>query len=174
MFGLPPIPWGPLGIASGSDTRPTNTQEDTDALQKLYATVLAHNRTPNGRVARGWDQFGPATPQAPMLPTPPTPPPVNITPDQAAPTPPVLSQAMASVPPVAAPTVPLPTPRPADAPQAPPPMSWFQQNAAMMRDPSTGQFIDPTGASQAQSQQASGPDVINKLLSYFHKEGNPS
>jgi hypothetical protein len=48
-------------------------------------------------------------------------------------------------------------------------MSFLQRNSAMMRDPSTGQFIDPTAGSQA---QASGPDVINKLLDMFHKKDN--
>jgi hypothetical protein len=65
-------------------------------------------------------------------------------------------------------TVPLPMARPDAAPQAVPDMGWFARNAAMMRDPSSGAFIDPTNAERAQSQMASGPDVINKLLSYFH------
>jgi hypothetical protein len=51
MFGMPKIPYGLLGVAGGSDSRPTNTQEDTSALQKLYASVVSHNRSPNGRVS---------------------------------------------------------------------------------------------------------------------------
>jgi hypothetical protein len=46
-------------------------------------------------------------------------------------------------------------------------MGFFARNSAMMRDPSTGQFLDPTAGAQA---QASGPDVINKLMSYFHNK----
>jgi hypothetical protein len=30
-------------------------------------------------------------------------------------------------------------------------MSFFQRNAAMMRDPATGQLIDPSGAARAQA-----------------------
>lgn len=188
MFGLPQIPWGLLGVAGGTDARPTNTPEDMSSLQKLYASVVAHNRTPNGRVARGFDQFGPmAAPPAPQPQTPvpamgglglfPGAPQMAQSPLQTAvatpsplpgdtpPQPPALS-AQAMIPPAAPPHgVPMPTARPADAPQAPPDMSWFQRNAAMMRDPSSGAFIDPVNADRA---QASGPDVINKLLSYFH------
>jgi hypothetical protein len=51
--------------------------------------------------------------------------------------------------------VPMPQPRPAaaDAPAPTAPMTWFQRNAAMMRDPITGQFIDPAAAARAQAQQ---------------------
>lgn len=52
----------------------------------------------------------------------------------------------------AQPHVPMPTARPAQAPQAPQaltPMSFFQRNAAMMRDPVTGMFIDPANAARA-------------------------
>lgn len=61
------------------------------------------------------------------------------------------AQASASPPPApqpqqAAAPVPMPAPRPAEAPQQ---MGFFQRNAAMMRDPSTGDFIDPSAAAQA-------------------------
>jgi hypothetical protein len=46
-------------------------------------------------------------------------------------------------------------------------MSWFMQNAKMMRDPMTGEFIDPTGAAQA---QVSGPQLIQKMMGYLHKK----
>jgi hypothetical protein len=42
-------------------------------------------------------------------------------------------------------------------------MSFFQRNAAMMRDPSSGELIDPQGASQVR-----GPDLITKMASYLH------
>ncbi|WP_368508090.1 hypothetical protein [Bradyrhizobium lupini] len=39
------------------------------------------------------------------------------------------------------------------------------RNAMMMRDPGTGQLIDPQGASQVR-----GPDLINKMMSYLHNK----
>lgn len=197
MFGMPQIPYGLLGVAGGSDTRPTNTVDDTSALQKLYASVVAHNRTPNGRVSRGFDQFGPgastgvptmasqnlptpmdaeAPPQAPgalsQAVAPNAPSPLDNAQWPAGPVG-APSQAQAHLPPAAPQGVPMPTARPPDAPQATPDMGFFQRNSAMMRDPSSGAFIDPTHAESAQSQMASGPDVINKLMSYFHKKDNP-
>jgi len=92
-----------------------------------------------------------------------------------------------------APSVPMPMPRPASAPQAPAPSinpngsisgavgptsvggaplqpqqpdtSFFMRNALMMHDPSTGQLIDPQGASTVR-----GPDLINKMLTYLHNK----
>jgi hypothetical protein len=46
-------------------------------------------------------------------------------------------------------------------------MSFFQRNAAMMRDPGTGAFIDPNSAAQAQVR---GPDLIAKMMSYLHNK----
>ena len=177
MFGMPKLPYGMFGVAGGSDTRPTNTPEDMSALQKMFAATQAANRTPQGRINRGFAQFGPAgqmpQPTAPMLPTPPTPAPVDMgspAPAPQATTPPALS-AQALAPPAAPQGVTMPMPRPAEAPQAPPDMGFFQRNSAMMQDPTNGGFIDPEGAARA---QASGPDVINKLMSYFHKKDDPS
>jgi hypothetical protein len=48
-------------------------------------------------------------------------------------------------------------------------MGFFARNAAMMQDPMNGGFIDPANAARA---QASGPDVINKLLDMFHRKDN--
>lgn len=179
-------------VASGTATRPNNDTEQMTALQKLYAATQATNRTPQGRIDRGFSAFGPAgqmpQPTEPMLPTPPTPAPVDMgshaSPSAAgaapqAPVAPVLHQAQASPldtaqwpsGPVGAPAgVPMPMPRPSEAPQTPE-MPWWQRNAAMMSDPSGGGFIDPEGSARA---QASGPDVINKLMSYFHKKDDPS
>jgi hypothetical protein len=58
-----------------------------------------------------------------------------------------------------------------DAPQPPQDMGFFARNAAMQRDPSSGAFIDPTNAERA---QAGGPDVIQKLMSYFHNKDTPT
>jgi hypothetical protein len=54
-----------------------------------------------------------------------------------------------------APSVPVPSPRPAQAPQPQPQMGFFQRNAAMMRDPATGELIDPQGAARAQASMPS-------------------
>jgi hypothetical protein len=43
-------------------------------------------------------------------------------------------------------------------------LSFWQRNAALMRDPGTGAFIDPTGAAKA----VRGPDLINKMMAYLH------
>jgi hypothetical protein len=61
--------------------------------------------------------------------------------------------------------VPMPAPRPASAPSGG--MGFFQRNAAMMRDPSSGDFIDPGAAAQA---NVSGPDLIQKFMNYLHKD----
>lgn len=70
-------------------------------------------------------------------------------------------------------TVPVPQPRPAAAPQAPAPqpeMGFFQRNAAMMRDPVTGMFIDPSGAARAQQQDQGG--LIQRMLGYLGNKAN--
>jgi hypothetical protein len=103
----------------------------------------------NARVAQGFDVFNPwMPPQAPQSPTQP-----------------VVTQAPAVT--AGAPGVPLPQTRPASAPQAPDPMSWFMRNARMMRDPATGEFIDPQGAADAQVR---GPDLISKMMKYLHNK----
>jgi hypothetical protein len=180
MFGMPSIPYGLLGVAGGTDTRPTNTPEDMTALQKLYAAVSANNKTPNGRVARGFDQFGPqggaapaaqaSQPQAPMLPTPPggaapaasTPPPVQMSPpvqaadDEHAPGA-LSSQQWAGPHSVGGAPV---------NPNAP-----MQANAAAPSPLDNAQWpAGPMGA----PDQATGPDVIAKLMSYFKNKDNPS
>jgi cell division septation protein DedD len=72
--------------------------------------------------------------------------------------------------PVPAPTaqaapVPMPQARPAEAPQAQPDTSFFMRNAMSMRDPSTGELIDPSGASSVR-----GPDLISKMMAYLHNK----
>jgi hypothetical protein len=44
-------------------------------------------------------------------------------------------------------------------------IGFFQHNAAMMRDPATGSFIDPSAA--ATQSQIRGPDLINKMMGYL-------
>jgi hypothetical protein len=44
-------------------------------------------------------------------------------------------------------------------------MGFFQRNAAMMRDPVTGQLIDPQGAARAQQQDQGG--LIQRMLGYL-------
>lgn len=112
--------------------------------------------SPNEMVAQGFNALGPSPLQTAVQT--PSPLPGNTPP------PPALS-AQAMVPPP--PAAPMPAPSPPQAPQAPPEMNFFQRNSAMMQDPSSGAFIDPTNAKRA---QASGPDVINKLLQMFHSK----
>jgi hypothetical protein len=69
-----------------------------------------------------------------------------------------------AAPPQASP-VPMPQPRPAEAPQAQPDTSFFMRNALSMRDPSTGELIDPSGASSVR-----GPDLISKMMTYLHNK----
>ncbi|WP_316235062.1 MULTISPECIES: hypothetical protein [unclassified Bradyrhizobium] len=55
-------------------------------------------------------------------------------------------------------------PQPAQQGGISPMSGFFQRNAAMMRDPSTGALIDPAGAAAAPR----GPDLINKMMGYLH------
>ena len=61
--------------------------------------------------------------------------------------------------------VPLPRARPEEAPQPQPDTSFFMRNALMMRDPATGDFIDPQGAASVR-----GPDLISKMMGYLHNK----
>ena len=172
------------GMLMMGDGRPDNSPGDLSALVKAYAAE---------RARKSAGQFSNA-PQAAASPVPPPAGPVPISgPDTPAPSPfgqgagkiPFLNSpfgqmlpqsptpgASAAPPsaPAAQPSVPLPMPRPAEAPQAQPDMSFFQRNAAMMRDPSTGDFIDPSGAAQAQTQLANGPTLISKMMTYLHNK----
>jgi hypothetical protein len=169
MFGLNLL--GPLGMATIGDGRPDNSPGDLSALIKAYAEARAKKTFasrfpapapvppapmpggayPNERVVQGFNALGPTPLQTAEATPAPLPSPALSAMNQAAPAP--------------APAVPTPQPRP-DVP-APDPMGFFQRNAALMRDPSSGAFIDPTSAERA---QASGPDVINKLLQMFHQK----
>lgn len=53
--------------------------------------------------------------------------------------------------------VPMPMPRPAEAPQGDPMMSAFQRNAALQKDPNTGEFLDPEAA------QGADPGIFKAL-----------
>lgn len=70
--------------------------------------------------------------------------------------------ANAPVPQAPQPSVPMPQPRPMDAPQADanPMMSFFQRNAALQKDPLSGDYIDPASASRAQAQ----PGILSHLF----------
>lgn len=73
------------------------------------------------------------------------------------------SQAQASVPqqPQMPSGIPMPMPRPAEAPQADanPMMSFFQRNTALMKDPISGEYIDPAAAAKA------SPGIFHGLFS---------
>lgn len=153
------------------DGRPDNSPGDMSALMKAYKEARAAKQAS-------------APPPAPPGPPPPSvpisvsnySPPSQVQPTQAMPPAQGLDLPMApSVPmpqprpQMAAPTpapapVPVPQPRPAEAPQ---PMGFFARNTAMMRDPLTGAFLDPASAKQA---DATGPDVIQKFMNYFHNK----
>lgn len=114
----------------------------------------------NGLLALGAQRMAqpPQPQQAPPLPPPQVVGPAPGTPPT--PAPPVMAQGG----PVGA-SVQMPQPRPAAAPQPDPAMSFWQRNAAMMRDPSTGDFLDPASAKRA---DATGPDLVQKFMNYFH------
>jgi hypothetical protein len=138
---------------------PALSQDQAPVMPKADAEDL----TPNAHVARGFNMFSPtAQTLAPNAPSPL---------DNAQwPAGPVGAPAPSQAGPGPAPAPPMPAPRPPEAPAPTPDMGFFQRNSAMMRDPSSGQFIDPTNAANA--SQASGPDVIQKLMSYFHNKDN--
>lgn len=160
--------FGPqAGMAMMGDGRPDNSQADMSALTKMLAEVRAKNGTPNGRVARGFDQFGPQMyPDAPTWGSGVPEDTATSPPQPAADTPPpALTQEQFAAAPM---PTPMPAPRPPEAPQPPPEMGFFQRNSAMMQDPTNmGSFIDPEAAARA---NASGPDVIQKLLNMFHQK----
>ncbi len=47
----------------------------------------------------------------------------------------------------------------------PPQQGFFARNTAMMKDPVTGGYVDPTAG---QSAEATGPDLIQKFMTYLH------
>lgn len=172
MFGMPKIPYGMLGVAGGADTRPTNTGEDMTALQKLYAATQTANQTPQGRINRGFNQFGPQGPAAPpMLPTPPTPAPVDTSdfpaPPKQAQVAPVLSANQQS---------PLDTAQWPAGPNGAPVQSQatnvpdFTGQAYNLPIGNSGYQMPAFGPTGSAPQDASGPDVIQKLMSYFHNK----
>lgn len=85
-----------------------------------------------------------------------------------------------------APNVPLPMARPPQAPQAPQQAApqpapqaaggpsgggwggFFANNTAMMRDPVSGDFIDPKAAAMAQAN-TTGPELVQKFMNMLHK-----
>lgn len=162
MFG---ISLGPYSVAAGSDTRPTNTSEDMQKLLDALRNTRAANATPNGRVARGFTQFGPqpSGPVAPMLPTPPTPGPVNMGPPATAQAPPPALSTQypmpAPPPPAAAPAVTTPTP-------APNPYADIPPDYGQAKNIRIGNYVMPAFG-PAPNSTVSGPDVINKLLALF-------
>lgn len=201
MFG---VPLGPLGMATMGDGRPDNSQADGDALQKLYEAVRAANATPNGKVARGFAQFGMPTPASVAPPRPSVPalgglglfpaaPHMNATPMQTAmatpaplpdPSAPVMAKDDTPAPrphgpygPMSVGGAPLPDVGPSSvggAPLSGTPAQWNtvggQPSAAQPSPLDTAQWPSgPIGAPQA----ASGPDVIQKLMSFFGNKDNP-
>jgi hypothetical protein len=156
----PQVPQAPAaGMSPGTaadmgwqnfDHRAANMPGMADGLLKLGAQRLAQ-----------------AQPQAPApAPQPPPAAPVVAQGDPVGagvPLPAPRPQAAPSAP--AAQPVPMPQPRPAEAPQQAPGMSFWQRNAAMMRDPITGSFLDPAAAQRA---DATGPELIQKFMNYFN------
>lgn len=156
---------GGLGsaLAGGASTVGQGGDILNDPAMLAHINKAFTPAAPSSATGAAWSQGG-----SPMAQLPPQAGP-GPAPAPPVPAPPALSaQAMApQVPPAAPQGVPMPAPRPPEAPQAPPDMGFFARNAAMMRDPSSGTFIDPANAERA---QASGPDVINKLLQMFHNK----
>lgn len=175
---------GPFGglIAAG-DGRPDNSSSDMQGLTDAYKAARTHSSVPAGEVTSaplppvGVPRAGePGAPSVPISQSNYTPPPA------AAPELPWwasgdmtkmfpgASQAPAAAPQAA--PVPMPRARPAQAsaPQAPaqesqPDTSFFMRNAMMMRDPASGELIDPQGAASVR-----GPDLISKMMTYLHNK----
>jgi hypothetical protein len=62
---------------------------------------------------------------------------------------------------------PMPMARPEQAPQQG--MGFFQRNAAMMHDPITGGFIDPSAAANAQGNSG---NIIQKMMGLLNNKAN--
>lgn len=187
---LPGIP-SPLRLALMGDGRPDNSPGDVAALAKAFAAEHAKNQAAKAAVA-------PQAPTSPTWPPPAgVAPPISGPQDHEAgmnapiqptqPMPPVQGLDLPMAPhvplPVARPpqatpapaasavpngTIPLPAPRPQSAPSGQP-MGFFAGNTAMMRDPISGDFIDPVAAQNAQAN-ISGPALVQKFMNLLHKE----
>lgn len=160
MFGIPGTPsLGMLSVAGLEPNVRNNDQAQMTALQKLYAAAHAQNQTPQGRIDRGFNQFGPqpSGPVEPMLPTPPTPAPVNM-----GTSPGVLPALAAAI-------------AQHSAPQAPAPLPPAQGPTSVGGAPLQGTADQwNTVGGLGPQQSTSGPDVIQKLMSYFGNKDNPS
>jgi len=175
MFGLPPVPWGQLSIAGMEPNVRNNDQGQMSALTDALAAAHAQNSTPNGRVARGFNQFAPLPSgiPAPMLETPPTPAPVDTSKWPA-----LSAQALAPASPTgpAGPLsvggAPLPNVGPTSVGGAP----LGSQGPFAGPNSVGGAPLSGTSDQWASlgPQQSSGPDVIQKLMSYFGNKDNPS
>lgn len=129
--------------------------------------VMPTARILNGHEPKGAPTGAPAVPQqAALQPTQPMPPVQGLDlprgPGVPMPQPRPQMAAAPSVPmPQARPAVPDDTPQPAPQPDT----SFFMRNALMMKDPSSGAYIDPMGA-----QSVRGPDLISKMLNVLHNK----
>lgn len=195
MFGIPGTPsLGMLSVAGLEPNVRNNDQAQMTALQKLYAAAHAANSTPQGRINRGFNQFGPqpSEPVQPMLPTPPTPSPVDTSGW------PALKQARAPTGPAGPVSVngdPLPNVGPTSVGGAPLPTASPLDNAQWPAGPngapaSLGQTPDYSGQAYnlpigngyqmpafgptGSAPDASGPDVIQKLMRFFGNKDKPS
>lgn len=176
-----PLRWlfGPeVGMLTMGDGRPDNSPSDLSALVKAYKEARLAKNQPSPLDNAQWP-FGPVgAPKAPSPPIstdnsgPPPAPQAPQVPPPAAPQPvPSANVSLPMAPSVPMPTprpqmpIPMPQPRPAEAPQ--PDMGFFARNAAMMRDPMSGDYLDPQAAQRA---DASGPQVIQKFMNYLHNK----
>jgi hypothetical protein len=159
-------------VRAGYGSTGGDVVNDPRLLDKINSHFSA---SPNQRVGQGFNMFGPqaSQPAQAMLPTPPTPAPVQIADDDVKPTmPPGALSANASAP--AAPPAAWAGPHSVGGqalyagppqPQAAPPEAW-----GPLGGPGSPQAQDLGPA----SQQASGTDVIQKLMSYFGNKANPN
>ena len=182
---------GPPGITSRISQIQPPTLSDVMAMPSGGGGVAPpistdNSMTPNQRVAGGMDMFGPrvataAPARGPLPAGPPLPMAQAKDPSQVTDVP---SEVPTFAPPKpqGSPGAPVDKsgPSPLDTAQWPagpvgnpntPGESFWQRNASMMQDPSTGEFIDPQAAQRSQQQQeASGPDLIQKMMSYFNSK----
>jgi hypothetical protein len=183
---------GPMGTVIGmGDGRPDNTLTDMQSLTRAHAEARAKrlaaaqgglgsppaSPVPPSALAPEWQKFKEqADKQAELKPAVPLGSPAanlpwwasgdmtKMFPGAGQPAPQATPAAQTAAP-QSAPQVPMPQARPAEAPQAEPDTGFFMRNALSMRDPSTGEMIDPSGA-----QSVRGPDLISKMMTYLHNK----
>ena len=131
MFGLNALKrfLGPIGMMTMDDGRPDNSPQDVSALVEAYKKA---------REAKAAQNTSPFNDVFSMFPQQASQPIAEVHAQSPLPSTDVAARPIAEPQNPAAPQVPMPAPRPQEAPQAPQEIPWWQRNAMMQQDPGPG------------------------------------